>query len=37
MKRKEYLYEGEEAIPKEKTRKVMTRSRETITEYFILR
>jgi hypothetical protein len=37
MKKKEYLYEGEEAIPKEKTRKVMTISRESIAEYFILR
>lgn len=37
MKKKEYLYEGEEAIPKEKIRKVMIKSRESIVEYFILR
>jgi hypothetical protein len=37
MKRKEYLYEGEEAILKEKTRKIESKSIENIAEYFILR
>jgi hypothetical protein len=36
MMKKKKLYEGEETIPKDKTRKV-TKRKEKAVEYFILR